>query len=89
LFAFSPVACTKYPDHIIAIRKSHRENALANPAKTEMPFFIGTVGMVFRDNTEWIREGDLCLGKGYAMLILIFAILSGIPLKSGFGHVKA
>jgi hypothetical protein len=89
LFALSPVACTKYANHVVAICKAHRENSVANPTKAEMPFFNGTVGMIFRDNTRGVCKGVLCLCKGHAMLTLILAILFGIPLKSGFGHAKA
>jgi len=89
LFALTPVACTKNANYVVSIRKAHRENALANPTKAEMPFFIGTVGVIFRDNTTSVCKGDLCLHEGHAMFILILAILFGIPLESCFDHAKA
>ncbi len=89
LFAFSPIACTKYANYVVTIRKAYRENALANQAKAEMPVFNGTVRMIFRDNTAGVCKGDLCLSKRHAVLILIFAILFGIPLEPSFGHAKA
>jgi hypothetical protein len=54
-----------------------------------MPFLIGTVGVIFRDNTTRVCKGDLCLNEGHAMLVLILAILFGIPLEPSFGHAKA
>jgi hypothetical protein len=89
LFALSPIACTKYANYVVTVRKAHRENALANQAKTEMPFFNGTVRVIFGDNTTWVCKGDLCLGKRHPVLNLILAILVGIPLKPGFCHAKA
>ena len=67
-------------EYIVAICKAHREDAFANPAKAEMPFFNGTVRLIFRDNSTAVCKGDLCLSKGHAMLNLILAIFSGIPL---------
>jgi hypothetical protein len=88
LFALSPIACTKYANYIVAICKAHREDALGNPAKAEMPLFNGTVRLIFRDNTTGVCKGNLCLSKGHAMLILILAIFFGIPLEPSFGHGK-
>jgi len=89
LFALSPVTCTKYANYVVSIRKAHRENAISNPAKAEVPFFDGTVGVIFRDNTTRVRKGELRFREGHAMLILILAILFGIPLEPGFDHAKA
>jgi hypothetical protein len=89
MFALTPVACTKYANYVISVRKAHGENVLTNPAKAEMPFLIGTVGVIFRDNTTRVCKGDLCLNEGHAMLVLILAILFGIPLEPSFGHAKA
>jgi hypothetical protein len=89
LFALSPITRTKYPNHAVTIRKANRENAVANPAKAEMPFFNGTVREISRDDTTGVCKGKPCPGKRHAMLVLILAILFRIPLEPGFDHAKA
>jgi hypothetical protein len=89
LFALSPVACTKYADYVVSIRKAHRENALSDPAKAEVPFFHGAVGMIFRDNATRICKGELRFRERHAMLFLILAILLRIPCEPSLGHVEA
>jgi hypothetical protein len=89
LFALSPVACAKYANYVVSIRKAHRENAFSNPAKAEVPFFNGAVGVIFRDNATRVCEGELRFREGHAMLFLILAILLRIPCEPSLGHAKA
>jgi hypothetical protein len=88
LFALSPVACAKYANYVVSIRKAHRENAISDPAKAEVPFFNGTVGVIFCHNATRVCKGELRLREGHAMLVLILAILLRIPCEPSLGHAK-
>ncbi len=60
LFSLPPIACAKYAYYVVTVRETHREDAFSNRAKTVVPYFNGTVGMVFRDNATRICKGELC-----------------------------
>jgi hypothetical protein len=84
----TPVTSAEYPDRAFAVREAHRQDAVANAAKTEEPVFVLAMRHIVGDHTGRIREGVLRQSKRYAVALPILPILPGITLERGIRHAK-
>src|SRR5258705_8166324 len=56
---FAPIARSKNPNDIGAVRKSCGEDAATHFAKAEVALFVRAVTSIQRYNAAWIGEGEL------------------------------
>jgi|SRR5690606_22617523 len=78
----SPVACTEDPNHAIPVGKSHGQDAAAMTAEAVVTrFLFRTVRQVFGQDAAPIKERSDSLQEADAVLILIRAIFTRIPLE--------
>ena len=73
-------------DDVAAEREANRQYVAFNSAEAVVPLFGSPVGQILCDHTAWIGEGELCHGKGDAVLVLVLSILLWVPFKAGRRH---
>ena len=84
--SFPPIAGSEDSDYIVTVSKPNSENPTVYPAETEVPQFLGTMGMVFSDDTPSVGKGDLRHRKGNSVLFLVLLVLLRIPIEPSLRH---
>jgi hypothetical protein len=85
--SLSPVTSTKDSNGILPIRESNRQYSAIDLAKAVVPLLPGTMGKIFSDHANWIRERKLRDREGDAMLPLVLLILVPVPLETCPRHL--
>src|SRR3989304_7810062 len=85
-FALSPVASSKYPDHVITVCEADRHYTFTYHPKAVVSLFHRAVRLVFGEAPLRGGEGDLSLREANAMFALILLILLRVPVKLRGSH---
>src|SRR3990172_7842294 len=85
-FALSPVASSKYPDHVITVCEADRHDTFTYHPKAVVSLFHRAVRLVFGDDALRVGEGDLSLREANAMFALILFVLLRVPVKLRGSH---
>jgi len=84
--SFSPIAGTEDSDYIVTVSEPHRENPIVDKTEAVEPLFARTMGLVFRDDTPCVSEGDLRHREGHPVLFLVLPVLLRVPIEPRLRH---
>jgi hypothetical protein len=87
--SFPPVTGSDYPNNSVPVRKTYRDYAFSDLAKTVVTLFFVAMVRVLRDETMRISKGVLGNRKRYTMLFPVFLIFSGVPFEMRFCHGRS
>jgi len=87
-FSFAPISGANDADDALAIREAYRHDPLSNLPNTIVSLLGRTVHQILGDDALGINKRELRLGEGHTVFRLVFHVLLGVPLETGFGHAK-
>jgi len=74
--SFSPITCAEYPDYIVSVGKTDRQDAFPDLTKAEVPRFRRTVGAIFSKDPARVGESNLRVGERHPVLVQVLAVFA-------------